>query len=245
MEVKGDIAGAITQYMAMILKDDPQADQAATELFKLMKRYSRSDILSYFGNFTSSNKHYPLLSKLIADNNLQIGQFDKAISIYDNLIKTYSNEYYGINARFQKLFAYVNIKNDRTKAQQMLTQIESLNLTDPLWTIQIQRAESMLGNSGNNNSNSEISAPSGYAVMNYPNPFNPSTIISYQLPKDGVVTVKVFDILGREIKTLVEGYKAQGTYTISFDASKLASGIYFYQLRAGNFVSTKKMLFLK
>jgi hypothetical protein len=81
--------------------------------------------------------------------------------------------------------------------------------------------------------------------QNYPNPFNPSTIISYQLPKDGVITLKVFDILGREVITLVKDYKTQGTYAVSFDASKLASGVYFYQLRAGNFISTKKMLLLK
>jgi len=126
----------------------------------------------------------------------------------------------------------------------MLTQIKSLNLTDPLWTIQIQQAESMVGSS-NNSSNSITSTPTGYAVANYPNPFNPSTIISYQLPSNGLVTIKVFDVLGREVRTLVNDYKTSGTYTVSFDASKLASGIYFYQLRSGNYISTKKMLLLK
>jgi len=81
--------------------------------------------------------------------------------------------------------------------------------------------------------------------MNYPNPFNPTTVISYQLPKDGIVIVKVYDILGKEVKSLVNEYKSAGNYTVSFDASHLASGIYFYQLRAGNFISTKKMLLLK
>jgi len=85
-----------------------------------------------------------------------------------------------------------------------------------------------------------------YALnQNYPNPFNPSTVINYQLPIDGFVTLIIYDILGREVKTLVNEYKPQGKYTVSFDGSKLASGIYFYQLRTGNFVSTKKMLMVK
>jgi hypothetical protein len=95
--------------------------------------------------------------------------------------------------------------------------------------------------------------PSDYTLyQNYPNPFNPATIISYQLPKDGVVTLKVFDILGREVESLLNSYKTAGKYSVSFDASKLASGIYFYQLcvsttsgRTGNFIATKKMVLLR
>jgi hypothetical protein len=81
--------------------------------------------------------------------------------------------------------------------------------------------------------------------QNYPNPFNPSTLIQYRVPAGGLVTLKVFDVLGREIRTLVNEYRSGGNYTVSFDASKFASGIYFYQLRSGNYVSTKKMLLLK
>ncbi|MGD1007418.1 MAG: S8 family serine peptidase [Ignavibacteriaceae bacterium] len=88
--------------------------------------------------------------------------------------------------------------------------------------------------------------PTVYALFNnYPNPFNPSTIIQYQLPTNGMVTIKVYDILGREVKTLVNDYKTAGNYSVSFDASKLASGIYFYQIRAGNFITTKKMMLVK
>jgi photosystem II stability/assembly factor-like uncharacterized protein len=90
------------------------------------------------------------------------------------------------------------------------------------------------------------SSPKSFVLrQNYPNPFNPSTVIQYQIPINGMVTLKVFDILGREIKTLVNEYKNQGTYTVLFDASKLSSGIYFYQIRSGNFISTKKMILMK
>lgn len=81
--------------------------------------------------------------------------------------------------------------------------------------------------------------------QNYPNPFNPSTIISWQSPVSSHQTLKVFDILGREIATLVDEYRAAGMYDIKFDASKLSSGIYIYRIQIGSFVSSKKMIYLK
>jgi Secretion system C-terminal sorting domain len=81
--------------------------------------------------------------------------------------------------------------------------------------------------------------------QNYPNPFNPSTIINYEIPKYSFVTLKVFDILGREIAILVNEAKPAGKYSITFDATNLSSGIYFYRITAGNFSSVKKMLLIK
>ncbi len=81
--------------------------------------------------------------------------------------------------------------------------------------------------------------------QNYPNPFNPATTINYQLPKTGFVTLKVYDILGREVATLVNEQKVQGRYTVNFNASRLASGVYMYQFRANDYVSLKKMLLIK
>ncbi len=84
-----------------------------------------------------------------------------------------------------------------------------------------------------------------WGAGHYPNPFNPATTISYQIPKDGQVTIKVFDALGRGIKTLVDEFKSSGQYSVRFDASRLASGIYFYSIRSGNYNAVKKMLLLK
>lgn len=82
-------------------------------------------------------------------------------------------------------------------------------------------------------------------VQNYPNPFNPRTNIKFQLPKSGFVTLKVYDILGKEITTLINEDKAQGQYEVNFDASSLASGVYIYTINAGDFNSTKKMILVK
>jgi len=81
--------------------------------------------------------------------------------------------------------------------------------------------------------------------QNYPNPFNPSTIILYSIPKSDFVTLKIYDMLGREIQTLVSEFQKVDTYPINFDASKLSSGIYFYQLQVGDFVETKKMILMR
>lgn len=82
--------------------------------------------------------------------------------------------------------------------------------------------------------------------QNYPNPFNPLTNISYSIPNSYFVTLKIYDLLGKEIQTLVNEFQQAGTYSLTFDSSELSSGIYFYRLGVGsNFVETKKMLFLQ
>ena len=88
--------------------------------------------------------------------------------------------------------------------------------------------------------------PSEYSLsQNFPNPFNPSTTIRYQIPQSGFVSLKVYDMIGREVETLVSNVQQGGTYTVTLDGSRLSSGIYFYSLRAGKFTETKKMMFIK
>ncbi len=90
------------------------------------------------------------------------------------------------------------------------------------------------------------SAPVSFLLsQNYPNPFNPSTKISYSIPRTGYVSLKVFNSLGIEVRTLLSEEKTPGVYTVEFNAGNLPSGIYFYTIRADNFVSTKKMILLK
>jgi hypothetical protein len=88
--------------------------------------------------------------------------------------------------------------------------------------------------------------PSAYALQqNYPNPFNPSTIIRFELPHASAVSLTVYNVLGQEVLTLIEEEKPAGIYDVQFSAAHLSSGMYMYRLRAGDFVSTKRMLLLK
>ncbi len=88
--------------------------------------------------------------------------------------------------------------------------------------------------------------PADYQLdQNYPNPFNPSTTIGFSIPDAGFVSLKAFDILGREVATLVNEAKQPGTYEVMFNAEEMASGVYFYRLQAGEFVQTKRMMLMR
>jgi len=100
-------------------------------------------------------------------------------------------------------------------------------------------------NSVTNIENESIGIKGFELFQNHPNPFNPSTKISFQLPSQSSVTLKVYDVLGNEISTLVSEEKPSGNYEIEFYANKLVAGLYFYQLKTENYIETKKMVLLK
>ena len=89
-------------------------------------------------------------------------------------------------------------------------------------------------------------APYQYRLYNnYPNPFNPSTTIRYELKQEGSVSLKIYDVLGREVAALVNERQSAGPHAVVFDATRFATGAYFYTLHAGAFVKTEKMMVLK
>ena len=119
--------------------------------------------------------------------------------------------------------------NDSTFVSNGISALASLNGYQPITAVQESRA-----------------IPEEYALyQNYPNPFNPTTMISYDLPKRTHVVLTVYDILGRNVMTLVNVVEQPGSYEVNFNASDLPSGVYFYRLTAGSFVATKKLLLLK
>ena len=87
--------------------------------------------------------------------------------------------------------------------------------------------------------------PSYQLAQNYPNPFNPATQIKYSVPEFGFVSLKVYDMIGRETAVLVNEEKSAGNYSVTFDGSSLSSGVYFYQLKAGPYTGTRKFILLK
>ncbi|MEJ2629447.1 MAG: T9SS type A sorting domain-containing protein, partial [bacterium] len=88
--------------------------------------------------------------------------------------------------------------------------------------------------------------PKVYSLsQNYPNPFNPETMIRFSIPEQGLVTLKVYNVLGEEVKTLIDKEMTSGSYEVDFNGTNLSSGIYLYTITAGNYVATKKMILLK
>ena len=141
----------------------------------------------------------------------------------------------------------VNLSNI-TNTDVKLRMVEENNLSEANYTLlKIHISNEVLNKSGFN----EIFLDGQPLVIeysleqNYPNPFNPSTTINYQIPKDGFVTLKIYDVLGKEIKTLVNEEKTIGRYQVSFNATDLATGVYIYKIQVNDFVSTKKMILLK
>jgi choice-of-anchor B domain-containing protein len=112
------------------------------------------------------------------------------------------------------------------------------DISGGLFVIKVGTLPVGIGNNGE--------TPSAYSLsQNYPNPFNPSTTIEYSIPKSSYVTVKVFDALGRQAGILTDEFKTAGNYKINYDASRLASGIYYYSINAGSYSETKKMILVK
>lgn len=105
----------------------------------------------------------------------------------------------------------------------------------------VEYGTQITGTENTNNNQSKIY----FLYQNYPNPFNPATNIEYLIPQPGLVNIKVYDVLGNEIETLVNEEKIAGRYSVSFDGINLASGIYFYLLRSGSFTQMRKMILLK
>ena len=94
--------------------------------------------------------------------------------------------------------------------------------------------------------NESPAAPDHFVLsQNYPNPFNPSTMIQYEIPSERLVTLKVYNLIGQEVATLVNEVKAPGGYAAEWNAEGMPSGVYFYKMQAGEFASTKRMMLLK
>jgi hypothetical protein len=137
-----------------------------------------------------------------------------------------------------------NYKDQNAKGKWILTITDSkTNLTGNLlgWGLIITPSNS-------SGVQSELNQPTNYYLaQNYPNPFNPSTMIDYSIPAGSFIKLSLFDILGREIAILVNGYKPAGNHKVEFSTSgkSFPSGVYFYKLEAGNFTSVKKLVLLK
>ena len=250
LEKSGKIDDAVNFYKNLIT-NDKYVRIALSQLAHIKHKYDKSELTDYFGSLLTSNqKNYSTVKKLLGDINLQNNQFDNAISNYNDVIINDPIGYDGISARFEKLFAYLHIKNDINTASTILSNIKNLNSNDVEVKMRIKIAENLI-NAANKGMEKKANlvtenVPKTYGLFqNFPNPFNPETTIRYQIPKPGMVTLKVYDILGREVTTLINENKIEGSYDFTFDASRFASGVYIYQLRVNDYVSSKKMIILK
>jgi hypothetical protein len=254
LELAGQVDDEIAIYKKMA-SSEVFGKAALSNLARLQKKYNKTDIDSYFDNLVTSNHQYKNhVESILANKALLDGKYSQAMSIYDKVIADDPTGYDGLNAKMDKFLAVLHVANDRAAAVKILNEVKSTAGDNEDLKLKIAAAETLLygvssETSGENTvqtKNAVDETPKEFVLSaNYPNPFNPTTTISYQLPKDGLVCIKIYDALGREVSTLVNESKTKGTYTVSFNAASLPSGLYFYTMKSGNFSSTKKMMLLK
>jgi 1,4-alpha-glucan branching enzyme len=208
---------------------------------------NRKELFNVFSGLIKLKKNYPVFST--TDFSLNVSGAGKSIQLNDNSMKA------NILGNFDVSNISITSNFQNTGMWYEFFSGDSLNVTDIEMQITLQPGEYKLYTSVKLPSLDFIvgikdakEIPTEFKLeQNYPNPFNPETIISYQLPVAEFVSLKVYDVLGREIATLVNEYQQSGDHYSTFSTLhySLSSGIYFYRLKAGNFFETKKMLLLK
>jgi hypothetical protein len=256
-----DISKAIKQY-EKIVKSGILANIALAELARIANQTTNLDLITYFESLKNTESQYQAdVMELLAGMYMRQGEKDKSAALFDNIIQKFPGTRDERNAWFQKFYYTPHVQKDKNAATSILDNIKAkYSNDDPEGDIEF--AESILdpslklakgaGKGFKKIVAEKIQVPKEFAIsQNYPNPFNPSTVISFQLSAVSNVSLKVYDMLGREVMTLVDGMKEAGYYSATFDASRLASGIYFARVIAspedGNKPFTKivKMLLMK
>ncbi|MFZ0452729.1 MAG: right-handed parallel beta-helix repeat-containing protein [Ignavibacteriaceae bacterium] len=182
-----------------------------------------------------------------------LGQYEKAAFVLQSLKDKFSDEDIQKNAAFNLAYLCYIPLNNPSKGKEYLDELSSKYPNDQMTSdakiiFGIKNTNSLAKQTQGNNNLAELNVekPVSYSLMqNYPNPFNPNTQIDYSIKEDGLVIIKVFDILGREVAILVNEEKPAGIYTINFNASHFPSGIYLYTIDSGDFHQAKKMLLIK
>ena len=197
--------------------------------------YGVKDSLSALANLTNTENIGFKVELIDNTSNVVLGEFDQVIQSKNNIV-AYENLSYQVNT--------AGIGN-RTVRIRLVVDPNFNDAKYSLSKIFSDGAPFSKSKFNEVNWNGSLSVESYGMEQNYPNPFNPNTTIKFQLPADGFVTLKVYDILGNEVTTLVNEQKVAGKYEVNFSASSLASGVYIYKIQAGSFNSSKKMILIK
>lgn len=226
-------------------------------------RSSETEIVRYLESLSGTAGDYQAHAlHLLGDIYLANGDSAKAIASYEKLVESFSNSPGARSARFALFYHSLFAEKDRNNARRLLDEIASKYSVDDRTTdVEVAKqlfnyfSESSAESRSNLFSKKRTSSmdvdstyngsPESGLEWNYPNPFNPTTVIRYSLLKPGQVILRVYDVLGREVATLVNEHQGAGVHSATFDGSRLASGVYFYRLTAPGVNLVKKMLLTK
>ncbi|KXK45749.1 MAG: 5'-nucleotidase domain-containing protein [Chlorobi bacterium OLB5] len=231
-EMSGNYTDAITHYKEVVssYKTSQYAPVALARIFNCLEK-SRANLSQYYtiqGYYTNiqNNSAYPNTTRELSEDfkiKSKVKQFniEEAISDYETIYQNNQNNAKGIHALINKL------------SLQRMTSGDAPNGSMINYTEHKRGILSLITGKDLKNTNTAINnQPNQFRLhQNYPNPFNPTTSIKYDIPKSSQVTIKVYDILGKEVFSYNE-YKLAGSYEVKFDGSNLASGMYFYLLKS-------------
>jgi photosystem II stability/assembly factor-like uncharacterized protein/tetratricopeptide (TPR) repeat protein len=249
----GNYSSAVNSFMQLI-QNYQDSTTAIIAMAKLMQAKDKmnadtaaySQLRNYYLGLAESNPSDTVFVKaateLAAKCLVRMNRHPAAITSYEGIINNSSDSLEILCAELNIIETYLLIQQGGGNSPGFtgqLAYLKPMNAQDALRMITERRGK-IAG------SQKEINVPKEYSLsQNYPNPFNAMTKINYSLPKPGKVTIKLYDILGRLVKELVNEFKDAGYYTLSFDGSNLASGVYFYRFESGSFVDTRKMVIIR
>ena len=237
------------------LNTHPDNQAAYVYLYSCADSITTPAIIQYFNNLPKQAAAEQKL--LLAHLYLMQADVSSAKNVNNAIIAANPNTPIAVRAKLNNLSIALYFDHDVNTASAILNQVEaqaSLSTPNELLAAEAELhyyvdpgAGQMpsIGAAQSSSSTDSLQAASSGSLQNYPNPFNPATTISYQIPKDGHVTIKIFDAIGREVTTLVDEFKPSGRYSVKFDASRLSSGIYFYSIRSAEYTAVKKMSLIK
>ncbi|MFA5012800.1 MAG: T9SS type A sorting domain-containing protein [Ignavibacteria bacterium] len=243
LEKEGQFNQAILKYKQLIIKfkNSIFAYNSLAHIFNCLEK-SKSNYGQYISHqnyliqIKNNNKYSKAIRELAEDfiikSKLRRSLIDEAISEYNEIYLQNQNTPKGIHALINKE-SLISIKQDTLNGLSNPLRYNNFPISE------LNKKNSKKINNGNN-------VPDHFKMFgNYPNPFNPQTNLKFGLPIKSFVTLKIYDISGQEIETLVDGYLDAGYHTLLFNASKYSSGIYFYKLVADNNVFSGKMVLIK
>lgn len=249
----GSFENAITEYSNVIanFQDSNSALIAMNKIFYCYDWMNAdtseySTLRNYYLNLASSNSNDVSFVKVASELSrkclVQQKEYISAIDEYEHVVTNSNDSAEILAAEISIIEIYILLSTEEGDAALFTGQLGYLkptNLQDAM-----NRIREKMGHKTNTIITSNV--PNVFSLsQNYPNPFNPITRINYTIPNSINVSLKVYDILGRLVKTLVNEYKDAGSYFVTFDGSSLASGVYFYKIEAGNYAASKKMVLVK
>lgn len=238
------------EFFKSYIAKHPDDQYAYAYLYSCANSETTPEIIQYFKSLPKQDSKDLFLSYLY----LKQGDIKSAKDINESIIGNSPNAALAERARLNNFYIALHYESNLDEASAILKDAERhadlsipMEISDAKIALEVYvdpKTGTMPNYHGSENGSTTEPQSIGLA-QNYPNPFNPTTVLSYNLPVGGHVTMKVYDILGREVMTLVDGYQGAGIHTASFDGSNLSTGTYFCRLTAPNVNQVKKMILIK